>query len=333
MATARRPPRRRASSSGWNASDRAPDIPLAVLGFGDRSFPAYCAFAEGRRGSRAARRAGRSFCRSTQSTASRRRISPAGAGRSERLGIDARTDHQPVQTRNRPAADARLAPRLRRRGAGPDGDPALRPAPRLAWQRLLGPRASHGSRPATCSASCPKAGRPAALFAGLWAPRRLHRDRREEASRRPVLGPALALEPGDTVSAFLRPNPGFRPGRGRAPLILIGAGTGIGPLAGFVRANRAPPAGPPVLRHAPSRQRLSLWRGTGRLAGRRACCPAGPPPSRAGRVPHYVQDALRSEAARGRELIRNGARVMVCGGRDMARAWPRRWPRSSRRPG
>ncbi len=34
------------------AADRAPDAPLAVLGFGDRSFPAYCAFAEAVAGSR-----------------------------------------------------------------------------------------------------------------------------------------------------------------------------------------------------------------------------------------------------------------------------------------
>jgi sulfite reductase (NADPH) flavoprotein alpha-component len=31
-----------------------------------------------------------------------------------------------------------------------------------------------------------------------------------------------------------------------------------------------------------------------------------------------VQDALRGEAARVAQLIRGGARVMVCGGRDMA---------------
>ncbi|TNF13598.1 MAG: N-acetylglucosamine transferase, partial [Rhodobacteraceae bacterium] len=39
-----------ASAKGFldrlNACDRAADIPLAVLGFGDRSFPAYCAYAE-----------------------------------------------------------------------------------------------------------------------------------------------------------------------------------------------------------------------------------------------------------------------------------------------
>ena len=45
------------------------------------------------------------------------------------------------------------------------------------------------------------------------------------------------LEPGGRIEAFIRKNPAFRPARGKAPLILIGAGTGIGPLAGFIRHN------------------------------------------------------------------------------------------------
>ena len=49
--------------------------------------------------------------------------------------------------------------------------------------------------------------------------------------------PRASITTGRRSSAFLRRNPGFRPGQGRAPLILIGAGTGIGPLAGFVRSN------------------------------------------------------------------------------------------------
>ena len=38
-----------------------------------------------------------------------------------------------------------------------------------------------------------------------------------------------------------------------------------------------------------------------------------------GARPHYVQDALRAEAAQVADAIRQGARVMVCGGRDMGR--------------
>src|SRR5690606_35477439 len=37
-----------------------------------------------------------------------------------------------------------------------------------------------------------------------------------------------------------------------------------------------------------------------------------------GAGPHHVQDALRGDAAQVVQLIRDGARVMVCGGRDMA---------------
>ena len=50
-------------------------------------------------------------------------------------------------------------------------------------------------------------------------------------------GQLAELQSGGTVRAFLRRNPGFRAGRGREPLIPIGAGTGIGPLAVFIRAN------------------------------------------------------------------------------------------------
>jgi sulfite reductase (NADPH) flavoprotein alpha-component len=47
------------------------------------------------------------------------------------------------------------------------------------------------------------------------------------------------LEPGDRIAAFVRHNPAFRPASGLSPLILIGAGAGIAPLAGFVRANES----------------------------------------------------------------------------------------------
>ena len=130
-------------------------------------------------------------------------------------------------------------------------------------------------------------------------------------------GQLTALEPGDRVSAFLRRNPGFHAGRGRAPLILIGAGTGIGPLAGFVRGNarRRPIQLFFGMRHPDSdflyRDDLAGWQAEGRLARLVTAVSRG---SR----PHYVQDALRAESAQVARLIRDGARVMVCGGREMA---------------
>ena len=47
----------------------------------------------------------------------------------------------------------------------------------------------------------------------------------------------LGLQPGDSIAAFIRPNPSFALPRGRRPVLLIGAGTGVEPLAGFIRRN------------------------------------------------------------------------------------------------
>jgi sulfite reductase (NADPH) flavoprotein alpha-component len=46
-----------------------------------------------------------------------------------------------------------------------------------------------------------------------------------------------SLKPGDRITGFIQQNPGFRPEGGATPIILVGAGTGIGPLAGFIRKN------------------------------------------------------------------------------------------------
>lgn len=130
-------------------------------------------------------------------------------------------------------------------------------------------------------------------------------------------GQLWELQPGESVAGFLRANPGFHAGRGRAPLILIGAGTGIGPLAGFIRANsrRRPVHLLFGIRHADSdffyREELAGWQDQGRMSRLSTAQSRGP-------HPHYVQDALRAEAVEIARLIAKGARVMVCGGRDMA---------------
>ena len=130
-------------------------------------------------------------------------------------------------------------------------------------------------------------------------------------------GQLAELQPGGTVQGFLRRNPGFRTGGGRRPLILIGAGTGIGPLTGFIRANarRRPVYLFFGMRHADSDflycEELADWQGAGRLSRLFTA-------SSRGERPHYVQDALRNEAPEVARLVGMGARVMVCGGRGMA---------------
>jgi len=127
-------------------------------------------------------------------------------------------------------------------------------------------------------------------------------------------GQLVALEPGSTIRAFIRPNPGFHSGHGRAPLILIGAGTGIGPLAGMIRANRH---ARPVhlffgLRARDSdfffAEELAGWQRDGRLARLTTTTSRGP-------RPYYVQDALRHEAAEVLAMIRSavgGAGTRSC---------------------
>ena len=130
-------------------------------------------------------------------------------------------------------------------------------------------------------------------------------------------GQLTTLEPGQTVSAFVRANPDFRPARGRRPVILIGAGTGIGPLAGFARANRA--RRPMYLyfgtRHPASdafyAEELSNWRTEGRLVDVVAAFSRTVNPT-------YVQDVLRNDGARIRKLVATGGQILVCGSREMA---------------
>src|SRR5690606_8365736 len=44
-----------------------------------------------------------------------------------------------------------------------------------------------------------------------------------------------SLKLGDEIGAFVRPNPNFRAAKGRAPVILVAAGCGIGPAIGLLR--------------------------------------------------------------------------------------------------
>lgn len=125
------------------------------------------------------------------------------------------------------------------------------------------------------------------------------------------------LAPGDGIEMFVRPNPDFRPNRGRRPLILVGAGAGMAPLAGFVRQNR---------RHQPIhlffggrdpssdflyRDEMLAALEDGRLTALN---------TNFSRVMGggYVQDRLAAEAEAIRMLVRQGAQIMVCGGREMA---------------
>ncbi|AOY87751.1 nitric oxide synthase [Marinobacter salinus] len=125
------------------------------------------------------------------------------------------------------------------------------------------------------------------------------------------------LNPGDRIQGFIQHNPDFRPAPGSRPIILIGAGAGIGPLAGFIRKNdsrhpmylywggRNPQSDflyKPELGRYLEDQRLTRLNTAFSRTQEKA----------------YVQDKISEDAMDVRKLIEMGAQILVCGGRDMA---------------
>ncbi|MCC7319637.1 MAG: PepSY domain-containing protein [Rubellimicrobium sp.] len=293
-----------------------PQAPLAVLGFGDRSFPAFCAYADAV--SAAAQELGWPLLLppGVVDRQSPQDFARWGRDLGRAMDLDLDPVHQPVAPRTR---TLRLISR-RDHGHEVQAPTAILrfalPQGRL-WQRLSG-RAPVRFHPGDLLGIVP----PGSDLPRFYSLASASRDGFIEIVVRKYpgglcSGRLMSLRPGDTVAAFLRPNPAFRPGRGRTPLILIGAGSGIGPLAGVIRANRRQR---PVhlffgMRHPESdflyREELDDWQQDGRLTALSTARSRG-------ERPHHVQDALRSEAAEVARLIRDGARVMVCGGRGMA---------------
>jgi len=125
------------------------------------------------------------------------------------------------------------------------------------------------------------------------------------------------LKLGDRIAGFIRHNPGFRPATGSNPVILIGAGAGIGPLAGFIRKNTS--HNPMYLywggRNSQSdflyEPELGHYLADHRLTGMAAAF------SRSNERA-YVQDKLRQDESELRQMVSMGAQILVCGGRGMA---------------
>ncbi len=139
-------------------------------------------------------------------------------------------------------------------------------------------------------------------------------------------GYLTGLSPGAAIRAFVRPHQSFRPSADAAPLVLVGAGTGIGPLIGFIRHNRSKR---PMHLYFGARSaedgflygdELKRLVDDGRL---RTLATAF---SRASEHA-YVQDRLLADAQALRAMAMAGAQVMVCGGRPMAEGVARAWER------
>ncbi len=125
------------------------------------------------------------------------------------------------------------------------------------------------------------------------------------------------LNVGDSVEGYLQPHPDFRPSAGRHPVILVGAGTGVAPLIGFVRKNaKQRPlhlywGGRSAQTDFLYESELSEYLADGRLSQLSLAFSQS-------QTPQYVQDRLGQDAALLSKLFAEGAQVLVCGSKAMA---------------
>lgn len=125
------------------------------------------------------------------------------------------------------------------------------------------------------------------------------------------------LKLGETANGFIQKNARFKPAAGKSPIVLIGAGTGIGPLMGFIRANTAQR---PMYLYWGGRlatadflyqEELLRCMADQRLTQLRTAFSRSAEPA-------YVQDALLQDAAQIRALMQADGQILICGGRRMA---------------
>lgn len=289
-------------------------VPATVLGFGDRQFPAFCAYAQALE--QTLRKRGWPAllpleCIHQQSC---QQFARWGQALAQALGEPLALEHVP----QRPPTGA-LTLQSRQDFPGADGQPTA--ILRFAVERA---RPGGASALATFEAGdlvgiVP----PGSALPRYYSLASGRKDGFLEICVRLMPGGLcsthlLGLQAGDRVSAFIRRNPGFALPRGGRPVLLIGAGTGVAPLAGFIRRNeRCRPMHLFFGGRDPAQDfyfgaEIRHWLAEGRLTSLQTVF------SRAPEGAGYVQDALRLDAERVRALIAQGAIVRVCGSRAMA---------------
>lgn len=292
---------------------------FAVLGFGDRAFPQFCQFAKTIDAALAQTTAPAALPVGLVNRQSPQAFAAWGTALGEVLGHPLTLDHQVERppTRRFELIERRLygteiqeptaVLRFRR---VPTSAPGL-------WARLTRP----GRAPMTASdllGVVPPGSAVPRYYSVASAP---SAEEVEICVKRQIGGECSGmlhdLELGGTIDAFIKPNPDFAPAPGRKPVILVGAGTGIAPLMGHIRANSAHRdmhlfwGGRVPTSDFLYEEALAECRADGRLTTlTTAFSRAGP------RI--YVQDRLREQAGELAEMLRRGASVMVCGGDAMA---------------
>jgi sulfite reductase (NADPH) flavoprotein alpha-component len=294
-------------------------FPVAVLGFGDSQFPRFCQFAKDVEAALAAKGWPQLCPLHTIDRQSAQAFSRWSAEIGALIGVDLSIAYEPTPPHT---ISLQLAERVDY-GAEVQAPTAVlrfvlqQDRPAGFWRRLLGhglPRFEAGDLVGILVPN-----NPVPRFYSLATS--AHDGVLEICVRKHPGGLCSsflhALKPGDRIDAFVRPNPEFRPSAGAAPVVLIGAGTGIGPLAGFIRRNgeRRPMHLYFGARDPQSdflyEAELRKWLADKRLTTLNTAF---------SRVTDraFVQDRIAADAEILRSLIAHGAQIMVCGGRQMA---------------
>ena len=292
-------------------------VPVTVLGFGDRQYPAFCAFAQALEAALRAQGWPALLPLEGIHQQSAQQFARWGEAVAKALGEPLALDYRP-----RLPATAPLTLLARRDYLGQTDRPTaiLRFAwPRLPWhERLRGRGLARFAAGDLVGIVAPGSAVPRYYSLASGSD-----DGFLEICVRQWPGGLcsthlLGLQPGDSTQAFIRANPGFALTGQHRSMLLIGAGTGVAPLAGFIRRNDARR---PMLLYFGARDpardyyfepEIQRWLGEQRLASVQTAF---------SRVPGgggYVQDALRRDGERLRDLLARGASVRVCGSRPMA---------------
>ena len=291
-------------------------VPVTVLGFGDRQYPAFCAYAQAVE--QALRAQGHASLLPLEliHQQSAQQFARWGEALAQALG-------QPLAIDYRPRLPATTALTLVERRDYPGQADRPTAILRFAW-----PRQPWFARLLGCGLGRFEAGDlvgivpPGNAVARYYSLASGSADGFLEICVRQWPGGVcsahlLGLKPGDSTQAFIRANPGFTLS-GRPPsVLLIGAGTGVAPLAGFIRRNdeRTPMhlyfgARDPATDYYFGSE-IARWQAEQRVASVNTIF---------SRVPGggYVQEILQRDAERLRKLLAAGAAVRVCGSRPMA---------------
>ncbi|MDP3252644.1 MAG: flavodoxin domain-containing protein, partial [Hydrogenophaga sp.] len=296
---------------------KASAVPVTVLGFGDRQFPAFCAFAQALDQTLRAQGWASLLPLECIHQQSSQQFARWGVALAQALGEPLVLEHVP-----RVPTTTALTLIARQDYNGADG-------PATAILRFAWPAQSLGARLRGHGLARFAAGDllgivpPGSAVPRYYSLASGQEDGFLEICVRQLTGglcstQLLNLKMGDHITAFIRSNPGFALPRTRRPVLLIGAGTGVAPLAGFIRRNdRHSPMHLYFGGRDPARDfyfgpDIQRWLAEGRLATLHTVF---------SRVPEgggYVQDALRRDAENLRDWVMKGALVRVCGGRAMA---------------